>query len=395
MCIIDDAQQLSLFQVSAVAWHVPFLLLLFDNQQTIDLNPQNHTAGKTHCDSGRYYSWTRCIHGQTVMYPWMCIPKTNIIQLSFSKRCGIDACQLLRETNDNILDGKRNRRSKGIWSPAEKPGLFTKDELQSLPDTRLRYVFVHRDIFHACSEPGVLEPGCMRIASGDDKNDSSIPRVAIGKTIFWNMIHEGLTFLSVYLSGDLVSLVERYRLPFLDSEFAILTMFYCADQVFFFSDMVLAALQDLSIRKAYGLPSDKDLLHLWRVGKPDDFVGATALLSQTGILPRTIRGANLHALARDPGRYQVSNTRASFLSSCFYAWECLQEPSPSTWKNLKRVLLHDGGKLRREPILQNVYVAEGQSFASCDNYQHLFFDEQKAFIALMHKLNNMISLYSV
>ena len=396
MCIIDDAQQLSLFQVSAVAWDVSFLLMLFDSKQTIEMKPQDNRSTKAYTEFGKFYSWTRCIHGGTHMVPWMCIPITNFVHLPFSKRCGIDVCRLLRETTEHIIENKKDCQTKGIWSgiwsPLEKPSLFTDAELQSLPDTRVRYVFFHSDMFHVCEKPGVLKPATMKIAykaiTGDDKDDSFTPRVAIGKTIFWNMIHEGLMFLSVFLSGNLQMLPEPSCPAFMDVDVYVMSMFYCDDQLIVFSHMVLAALQDLSIRKAYGLPSDANLLHLWRVGKPDDVVGATALLSQTGILPRTVRGANLQGPVRDPGRYEVSYTRASFLTSCFYSWECFQDHSPPTWRKLKRFLSQDSGKLGRAPMMQNVYVEEGQSLATFEIYKQVLFDEKQAFIALKHKFKS-------
>ena len=79
MCIIDEVHQLSLFQVSAVAHYVKFLLLLFDKAQKIAFNQQNNSKGKD-ClvDSKIWYPWARCIYGGSHMLPWMCMEEKTL-----------------------------------------------------------------------------------------------------------------------------------------------------------------------------------------------------------------------------------------------------------------------------------------------------------------------------
>ena len=160
MCIIDEVHQLSLFQVAAVAYHVKFLMMLFDKDQQIEFNQQSNEKGKEIADDDNiWYLWPRCIYGGSHMEPWMCMDEANIVASTFSRRFGPEITQFQQAIAMKSLPiHVRNDPfpEEGIWSPVEKKKTFTDKELELVPRTRLRFVKVYNERWDGCDTRGKL-----------------------------------------------------------------------------------------------------------------------------------------------------------------------------------------------------------------------------------------------
>ena len=191
-CVIDEAHQLTLYQVASVAFAVQYLLVLFDKAQRIDFQKSNNSKGKeVVLYPGDCYSWERAIFGGSQVAPWECLREQDIHHLTFSWRFGPEVCCFQRYTTK--LYGEN---TLGIWSPKEEPHRFSSKDLARVPNTRLKFVIYFGEIYDSSSKRGVLDNRRVRFElyskehakDEEDEEVASVPRVAAAKTMFNNCL---------------------------------------------------------------------------------------------------------------------------------------------------------------------------------------------------------------
>ena len=398
MCIIDEVHQLSLFQVSAVAHYVKFVLLLFDKAQEIAFNQQNNSKGKD-ClvDSKIWYPWARCIYGGSHMLPWMCMEEKNIVASTITRRFGKSITRLQRRTAMNIIssDDENNEYPQtGIFSPVEKPHLFTPAELALVPQTHLRFVKIYNEKWDGCDVRGKMlghseVVNYHRHPADDQDTKKTATRVAYGPTFFLNMIHEGLVFLSQLCAGYVFPNTQAITpLRFVPGQQVIVSMFYGNDLLFIFTSLLKHVVKNGAYRELYNIPNEVDVFSCWTTGTPDLVSGDTALLSQTAICPRIMDSADLCGNVRCDGRRVVGSTRGRYRITFYLAAECFSGEIPPAWKNFVKFLENITEKPNEEAVIQTVDVSMGEILAPISSYDDKQHTEQSVFDKLRTILSN-------
>ena len=401
MCIIDEVHQLSLFQVAAVAYHVKFLMMLFDKDQQIEFNQQSNEKGKEIADDENiWYLWPRCIYGGSHMEPWMCMDEANIVASTFSRRFGPEITQFQQAIAMKSLPMHvRNDPfpEEGIWSPVEKKKTFTDKELALVPRTRLRFVKVYNERWDGCDTRGKLlgRPQVIDYQgqpADDSESKEPVYRVAFGPIVFINMIHEGLVFLSQLCAkrvyANKADEAAGKPLPFVPGQQVIISMFYGNDLLFIFTSLLKHVVNEGSYRNLYNIPADVDVFRCWMPGTPDLVSGDTALLSQTAICPRKMDAANLWGNLRCHGRLVVGSTRGRVRISMYLAAECLHGVAPPAWKRFISFLDKVSNDSQKDVSVQEIHVDNGEILAPLRDLEQLTYAEMPVFKALQDVLSN-------
>ena len=393
---MDEVHQLSLFQVAAVAYHVKFLMLLFDKQQKIEFNQQSNEKGKEIGDDKKnWYLWPRCIYGGTHMEPWMCMDEANIVPSTFSRRFGPEVTQFQQAIAMQPLSRQvRNATfpEEGIWSPAERQHIFTNEELALVPRTRLRFVKVYNEKWDGCDARGQLlgRPQVIDYQgqpADDSESKAPVCRVALGPIVFLNMIHEGLVFLSQLCAGRVYANKADEEagkpLQFVPGQQVIISMSYGNDLLFIFTSLLKYVVNQGSYRALYEIPKHVDVFKCWMTGTPDLVSGDTALLSQTAICPRKMDAANLWGNLRCHGRLVVGSTRGRCRISFYLAAECFDgDAPPPAWKRFINFLDNVSEDSQKDVSIQKIDVDKGEILAPLDGYEQLYLPEFGVFEAL-------------
>jgi hypothetical protein len=356
-----------------VACAVQFLVLMYDAAQQIVFRKQSNRKGNSNPIAPLdFYAWERAVHGGTSTSPWTCIRPSNIHHSEFCWRFGVSNCKYQRWSSKGF-----GPPSSGIWSPVEKPQLFTAEELRRVPDTKLRFV-VYTGLECDTSESrGFLDNDLRQIArrqgpSRDDDDEDEgenaattirLRRVASAPVMFWNMIHEGLVFLSLLVNGRIYWNRDTWApVVFRASEPIVASMFYANDVLVCFSSCLIHVLKSPSLLRQYGLPEDHDYLEGWTYGTPEIISGDSVLLSQTGILARDEGGADLDGNPSDEGRRVVQGTRGRKVISSHIAGECFNGRVIATWKKQHDHMLGKSPDFGSSREFLN--VGRGEVFAS-------------------------------
>ena len=384
LCVVDEAHQLTLYQVAAVAFAVQHVLLLFDRAQEIEFQKQNNTRSKeVILQFGDFYSWERAIFGGSQVAPWICLRAKDIHRLRFSWRFGPEVTIFQRYTSK--LYG---HNTDGIWSPQEKPELFSDKDLARVPNTRLRFVSYVGAEYDSCYQRGYLENQPFKFdvrikadAKLEDIPAESVPRVASSQIMFCNMIHEGLVFLMLLMNG-LIRLngnTDTEPLCFQEGEQIIASIFYSNDVLIIFGALLLAALTNPMTLHRYRLSEKYNYLDSWLCATPEAVSGDTVLLCQTGIVPNERSSPKLKGNPTDPGRRVVIGTRARILCSNHLTSECFTQNVPTAWQQQHLHLVGKDTGSGCSSIQQSVRVDKSQRFASLSVFAPIPFDEGQAF----------------
>ena len=393
-CVIDEAHQLTLYQVAAVAFAVQHVLLLFDRAQQIEFQKQNNAKGKeVILQIGDCYSWQKAIFGGSQVAPWICLRAKDIHHLTFSWRFGPEVTIFQRYTSQ--LYGPA---TDGIWSPEEKPELFSAKDLARVPNTRLRFVSYVGAEYDSCQQRGFLDNQPFKFdvrikesAKPEDVPVEAGPRVACSQIIFCNMIHEGLVFLMLLTNGLIRLNQDRDTKPlsFQEGEQIIASIFYCNDVLVIFGALLLAALTNPMTLQRYRLSENYNYLDSWLCATPDAVSGETVLLCQTGIVPNDSSCPKLKGNSADPGRRVVIGTRARILCSNHLTSESFIQNMPAAWQKQHLHLIGRDTGSGCSSIRQSVRVDESETFASLSAFARIPFDERHAFKKLTETFADM------
>lgn len=274
--------------------------------------------------------------------------------------------------------------------------MFTREELERVPDTKLRFVVYQKADYGTSVRRGVLDEKPQRIVarfsmgqshvddSGGAPAFSQARRVASCQVMFWNMFHEGLVFLSVFVNGRICMNSQSPVLRFIEDEVVIASIFYSNDVLVVFSACLQSVLGIPEVLEKYALLSTVDFHACWTYGTPEVLSGGTVLLSQTGILPRNDVGADLMGNLEDEARRTVQGTRGRLSITTHVAKECFEGVVPPAWKKEQAHL--EGVANGVVYNLDCLEVDQGQHFATMSGVCEIPFDEVDVFIALQSRL---------
>ena len=191
---------------------------------------------------------------------------------TITRRFGKSITRLQRRTAMNIIssDDENNEYPQtGIFSPVEKPHLFTLAELALVPQTHLRFVKIYNEKWHGCDVRGKMlghseVVNYHRHPADDQDTKKTATRVAYGPTFFLNMIHEGLVFLSQLCAGYVFPNTQAITpLRFVPGQQVIVSMFYGNDLLFIFTSLLKHVVKNGAYRELYNIPNEVDVFSCW------------------------------------------------------------------------------------------------------------------------------------
>ena len=322
LCVLDEAHQIDSSRVCTIALHVDEMVSFFDRAQDLSnfsrscQRPLHRASFKL--GTKRAFQWENVVGLQHCSKEriWDLLSPRSIKRLEISWRFGSFLARFMRETSESYSLVNRQ-----IFSAGEK---YSPKGV--IPNTKIFLTWYQHADFFTMSENEILKEVRHPIRSFHQgaSNEQGYD-IGASYAIYANMLDEGLTLLKLRQDRHLDFSYESIT--------PLISIFHLNRQRYAFDVLVQWVLTSPAILNKYGIRAPADVRSVWKVLTPHKASGATCIMCQVCLLPRSDKWQDFLGMRGDNACRDVALTRPRGFLSVHASHDLfLADKVPDCWR---------------------------------------------------------------